>query len=124
MISDPKARHSDPASSWRAASSVTKKTINQTMKGILARLHISPTTDEKLVDYLCHIKTSPSGIRTRRKELENAGLVISCGEVLNNHNRTCNLWQITKAGVTALDLVLSTDRKVTIGEAINHDGPF
>lgn len=68
----PRARTSDPSTSHAAAASVTGLRDNQ--EAVLGLLRaVGPSTDEYLVElYEAHAvrpKQSPSGIRTRRKEL-------------------------------------------------------
>lgn len=92
----PTARHTDPTTSHAAAASVTDLTATKT--AILKALK-RPGTDVALVERYRNLKSAPraseSGIRTRRCELVDAGLVIDSGkrEVLPS-GRKAIIWQV------------------------------
>lgn len=101
-ITIPRARLSDPKTSWDAAGSVDDVTATQAI--ILMLLRERPMTDEQLVfeynagvvrgDYLAK---SPSGIRSRRAELVRKGLVVDNGvRGLMSTGRTAIVWQVSK----------------------------
>lgn len=76
--SSPVARRTDPETSWQAARSVKHLRESQTI--MLGRLRVGPATDEDLYRWPVINKTmSPSGARTRRKELVDMGLVEDSG---------------------------------------------
>ena len=77
----PRARTTDPATSHQAARSVAH--LRQTQRAVYTLLALEgPQTDEELA-YLWHERMadpiSPSGLRTRRAELVDQGLVIDTG---------------------------------------------
>jgi len=123
---NPIARTTDPATSWKAATSVKKKTINQAMEIILFLLHKQPFTDEEIYDYkfLVENSISPSGMRTRRNELLQAGLIVSCGEGKTKSGRSCHKWQLTIRGEEVYEYINNRTEKTTIGEALYETGPF
>ena len=75
------ARRGDPGTSWEAADSVRR--IRETQQQVLdlLRRH-GPLTDEQLGAYanLAGMKQSPSGLRTRRRELVDMKLVEDTGQ--------------------------------------------
>jgi hypothetical protein len=77
----PRARNTDPKTSHEAADSV--KNLTQTQAFILQVLN-RPRTDPQLVEAYRKLKRAPlaseSGIRSRRAELVDQGLVIHNGE--------------------------------------------
>jgi len=74
------ARSTDPGTSWAAAKSLTSDTIRESQTTVLMSLiHYGPMTDTRLVEVTPGL--SPSGVRTRRKELVDMGLVENTGEV-------------------------------------------
>jgi hypothetical protein len=81
----PKYRKTDPVTSRLAAESVTEETITATQKAILLKLE-SPMTDAELI-YRLRVDmemneqpyVSESGIRSRRAELVEKGLVHDTG---------------------------------------------
>lgn len=76
----PKARRTDPQTSHEAAASVDNVTITQ---GFILRALQKPRTDPQLIEAYRHLKKAPpaseSGIRTRRAELVDKGLVVDSG---------------------------------------------
>lgn len=77
-IKRPKARRTDPQTSWDAAKSVANLRISQ--QAIYALLErYGPLTDEEIHRKLL-VPLSPSGARTRRKELVDLDLVRDSGE--------------------------------------------
>lgn len=81
----PRARSTDPETSHAAAASVAARDLRESHRAIADLLEANPggLTDERLVDlYLGSEREpyqSPSGIRTRRDELVQAGLVRDSG---------------------------------------------
>ena len=68
------ARSTDPDTSWAAAHSQTPDKIRQSQTKVLRMLRRwGPMTDTTLVHLMSGM--SPSGIRTRRRELVDMGLV-------------------------------------------------
>lgn len=79
----PEARRTDPQTSHDAAASITEETLTRNQRDVLEHLRIGgPSTDFDLVDALCNRGRlmSPSGCRTRRKELTEAGLIRDSGK--------------------------------------------
>ena len=76
----PSTRHSDPQTSFDAADSVTNLTA---MKQHILKVLKRPRTDVELLEAYKNLKTAPpasdSGLRTRRSELVDLGLVIDSG---------------------------------------------
>ena len=83
----PTARLGDPETSHAAGNSIDADTLRTSQAAVLLVLALDgPTTDVGLIDaYLALVESgalpqqSPSGIRTRRKELVRAGYVIDTG---------------------------------------------
>lgn len=78
----PRARRTDPATSHDAAASV--RNMTQTHRALLALISLEgPLTDEALLllwnDRIAE-RISPSGLRTRRAELVDLGLVRDSGQ--------------------------------------------
>jgi len=75
-----KARNTDPQTSHEAADSV--KDITATQEYVLKALR-KPRNDSELVEAFRSLRTAPraseSGIRSRRSELVNLGLVVDSG---------------------------------------------
>lgn len=83
-IFDPVARVTDPDTSWAAARSVTDLTQKQAAVLSVLRSVDEGMTDEQIArQYDCgwsrRVPQSPSGLRTRRKELVDLGLVRDSG---------------------------------------------
>ena len=122
---DPIARTSDPATSWRAATSVNKKTINKVMKTILFLLSKADFTDEEMLDYkMLTGKFSPSGFRTRRNELLKAGLIQSSDIGKTKSGRFCQIWQLSERGTEVWEYIKKHEKRMTIGEVLYETGPF
>jgi hypothetical protein len=91
------ARRSDPATSHEAARDVTGR-LRRSQDQVLALLRdIGPCTDITLVAAAHErgIRQSDSGIRTRRKELTVAGLVVAVGTTRIG-NRSHTVWAVAK----------------------------
>ena len=77
----PRARNTDPVTSFQAAESVTD--VTKTQEYVLRCLK-KPRNDIELVEAYRAYKTAPqaseSGIRSRRAELVEAGLIADTGE--------------------------------------------
>ena len=95
----PKTRLSDPATSFEAAASVQH--ITETQRAILNLLRF-PMTDHDL----CHEywnawskglvpMASDSGIRSRRHELAEKGLVTTVGITKSTTGRRTYIWRVT-----------------------------
>ena len=92
----PKARHTDKQTSWDAANSVKAETISILKKRILYTLE-SPKTDEDLVFALLDCGSgTPSGIKSRRSELEKEGLVQVVGYSKTASGRKCSVFQVVR----------------------------
>ena len=85
----PTWRPSDPETSMQAALSISQSDLTETKKNILALLRTQPMTDEQLLDeYTSWANAmglklvSPSGLRSRRSELVEAGLVMDSSKRL------------------------------------------
>jgi len=97
------ARRSDPETSWEAARSQSSEKIRISQRDLLSvLLERGPITDTGLVEAYTElarrgevIEQSPSGIRTRRHELVDRGLVVDTGEkqVLPTGRRAI-LWDV------------------------------
>lgn len=92
----PHARTTDPRTSHSAAKSVKNLTLTQ--QGILKLLAV-PMTDEELVErYQLRSRAgmvpmaSESGIRSRRHELAERGLVWAVGEARTRFGRHAIIW--------------------------------
>jgi hypothetical protein len=73
------ARNTDPQTSWDAARSVTE--IRPRQQAILDHLaDHGPQTDEEIALFYKGVRQSPSGLRTRRCELVEMGLVVDSGD--------------------------------------------
>ncbi len=89
---DAHARRSDPTTSHDAARSVDVKR-GQALVLEMVRQY-GPCTD----DYLCtsasmqRLTISPSGVRTRRKELADKGLVVAVGTGKTASGRAARIW--------------------------------
>lgn len=102
----PNARITDPQTSHDAAQSV--RNLTATKLAILDLL-TRAMPDEELIDRY-YIRTevglapmaSPSGIRSRRKELFDADLVESAGFAKTASGRSTVVWRVTLAGRDAL----------------------
>lgn len=90
----PRARNTDPKTSHTAAESVTN--LTQTQATILRVLQ-RPRTDTQLIEAYRKLKRAPlaseSGIRSRRAELVEKGLVVDSGNRgLTPFNRRSIVW--------------------------------
>ena len=91
----PRTRHDDPATSHLAGASVPRTTALKAV--IIDALRARPSTDEELVDRLerAGVKASPSGVRSRRAELVEAGFVIESGQVRPTRmGRDATVWAV------------------------------
>lgn len=80
-LNEPRARATDPETSQDAAASVVNRTMLQ--DAILQVLKVyGAKTDEKIASYLFDrgLATTPSGMRTRRRELVQMGMVEDTGK--------------------------------------------
>jgi hypothetical protein len=82
---DARARSTDPETSWAAARSITPDALRANQSAVLQVLgKYGPMTDEQLADEYARCDwfapQSPSGLRTRRHELQELGLVEDSGE--------------------------------------------
>lgn len=92
------ARRSDPTTSHAAAASVAD--LNATQRLVLRVLReIGPSSDERLAEYWqTHdvSSISPSGLRTRRAELVEKGLVVDSGQlVMTTGGNSAIVWEAT-----------------------------
>lgn len=101
----PSTRELDPSTSFEAARSIKTENITKTMSGILEILKNGPRHDESLEQTYNALSisgvypyASPSGIRSRRAELVELGLVKDSGErVKTRSGRSSIVWQVTNA---------------------------
>jgi hypothetical protein len=86
------ARNSDPITSFEAADSVTSG-LRRTQQIVLDVLIAhGPATDEQLCDLLPN--WTPSGVRSRRKELVDRRLVVDSGAcAFTKANRRTIIWK-------------------------------
>lgn len=75
------ARRTDPATSHEAADSLSSDRLRASQDAVLAflRRHGAMTDIELVERYDGTVQQSPSGLRTRRKELVTRGLVVDTG---------------------------------------------
>jgi hypothetical protein len=91
----PPTRSGSPATSYAAAASVTRISAAQNMLLVILR-GLGPMTDEQLHSAMLGnaFTISPSGCRTRRKELVDAGLVVASPRLgRTKGGRVCTIWQ-------------------------------
>lgn len=94
----PHARTTDPRTSHEAAKSVKNLTLTQ--QGILKLLATPMTDEELLLRYELRSRAgmvpmaSESGIRSRRHELTERGLIHAVGESRTRFGRTAIVWGI------------------------------
>jgi len=94
----PYARSTDPTTSWEATTTVTR--ISETQKAILHLLTIEMTDSELVERYQLRSRVglapmaSDSGIRSRRHELAELGLVVQVGEGKSAFGRRSLLWKV------------------------------
>lgn len=102
----PRARRTDPETSHQAARSVKNLTKNQMAVEEVLKVN-QPVTDETLIKAYEHAvvhanilveherlpRQSPSGIRTRRKELVEQGRVCSYDKIKNSAGRQTIRWR-------------------------------
>jgi predicted ArsR family transcriptional regulator len=91
----PKARPTDPETSWAAARSITDEQVSRSQRIVYAVLQSrGPMTDEELVSL---VAMSPSGTRTRRKELVEEGLVRDSGNrKFTKTGRQAVVWEVVQ----------------------------
>jgi hypothetical protein len=88
------ARRTDPATSHEAAESLSSDRLRASQNAVLAflRRH-GAMTDIDLVERYDGLAQSPSGLRTRRKELVARGLVVDTGSwVRTPSGRRATVW--------------------------------
>lgn len=88
------ARATDPATSHEAAASISRAHVTAAQDAILISLRMrGPMTDEAIYEVVSKlIQISPSGCRTRRAELVDAGKVIATGFGETARGRKCQIW--------------------------------
>jgi len=94
MTKMPRARRSDPRTSHDAAESVKNVTATQ---AFVLRVLRKPRTDTQLIEAYRSLKKAPlaseSGIRSRRAELVDKGLVADTGQrALTPFGRQSTVW--------------------------------
>lgn len=96
-----RARTTDPETSHAAAASIGEETLRASQDAVIRMLeYIGESTDIRLVDRYESLYTSlrlpqqsPSGLRTRRKELVDKGIVVDTGKrVLLDSRRQAIVW--------------------------------
>jgi hypothetical protein len=94
----PRARSTDPETSWEAARSITPHVLRENQAAVLNVLRLyGPLTDEGIAAYYGdRPKQSPSGLRTRRHELQELGLVEDSGERARlRSGRQAIVWRVS-----------------------------
>lgn len=96
------ARRTDPATSHAAAAGISADDIRSTQQEVLLLLLDAPAADHQLQERAeaRGIVQSPSGLRTRRSELAELGLVEDTGERTERTPRhgPSTVWALTKRG--------------------------
>lgn len=97
----PKARRTDPATSHAAALSVNRTRLPHVQRTIVSLLTLNgPQTDEELAYLWGEFVSAPissSGLRTRRAELVERGLVRDSGERRKiASGRTAIVWEVVR----------------------------
>ena len=94
------ARNGDPETSHDAAASLSPDTIRLSQQRVLDYLYRwGPLTDTELVAAL-NGEQSPSGIRTRRRELADLGFVQDSGQRATlKSGRKAILWSIDESAI-------------------------
>ena len=95
----PVARVTDPSTSWEAAKSLREMHMTVMRKRILYLLKVA-MHDEELVRVfaLRGFEGTPSGIRSRRSELEKGGLVSCVGYTFTESRRRARVFQTKEEG--------------------------
>lgn len=94
------ARRSDPETSHEAAASLDPDTMRRSQKEVYQvfhQWHPAGITDLELVEWAGRwgVKQSPSGLRTRRRELVDGGLLRFSGEYKKIGTRRHRIWELT-----------------------------
>lgn len=106
VLTEPRARRTDPTTSHAAAKSVRNQT--ETHDRVLELLEtFGDATDEDLFTYWRQMRDlhdwpaiSPSGLRSRRSELVELGLVVDTGRRgTTASGRACIIWDIAAGDV-------------------------
>ena len=93
-IFDPAARATDPDTSWQAARSVGELRPRQAAVLELLADH-DGLTDEDIARLYVGPRQSPSGLRTRRRELVDMGLVVDSGRRgVTVSGRSTIVWEV------------------------------
>lgn len=98
-MSEAKWRLSDPITSKLAALSIAPESISDCKRRILELLQ-KPMTDEELVEAYAQpawreiAPQSPSGIRSRRAALTEAGLIVEAGRGKTRSGRQAIVWRL------------------------------
>lgn len=102
LFADAHARRGDPWTSHAAARSVRITRGQWLVLCLLGRW--GPCTDERLVSaaHTDRVRISPSGARSRRAELVEAGLVEQVGESVTASGRRCLVWDLSTAGTDSV----------------------
>lgn len=103
LATQARARTGDPSTSHAAAASITD--LRPSQREVLAAFQArfewgGGWTDEALVAHLEEqgSKTSPSRIRTARKELQRGDLLQVTGRATTRRGRPCDIYDLTEAG--------------------------
>ncbi len=93
----PAARWTDPSTSHAAPAGLDLTDIQANVRDLFASL--GPMTDEQLVAayQARHGSTGPSTIRTRRRELQDAGVVEFHGRSTTEGGRPCQVFRLTQS---------------------------
>jgi len=107
------ARSSDPSTSHEAAGSLKAVKVTATRQAILKTLrdHRDGLSDEQIADAYNGPPASPSGLRTRRAELCEAGLVADSGRMTHTRSgRRTIVWILGGVRVDDITAVASEVR--------------
>lgn len=103
-----RARSTDPATSHAAARSVQLRDAHEAIRRLFREL--GPMSDELLVErYVAATQEglrpaqSPSGIRTRRHDLAEAGVLVVSGQATTPAGRACNVWALSQRPLEVYD---------------------
>ena len=100
VIPEPRARLTDRGTSHAAAKSVRNQTATHArIVDVLERS--GPATDEEIAGYYFHLgqlfdwpPVSPSGLRSRRAELVDLGVIVESGKSRTKSGRSCTIWEL------------------------------
>lgn len=87
------ARNSDPVHSHKAGASTNRARTRALILRVLP--DIQPATDEQLVTACAAVEPcTPSGVRSRRKEMATEGLIVQDEDSVTSAGRACRTWRL------------------------------